>query len=245
MLLIGTKLHVVVVKLAVEIMDATSQTGIHRFNLRDELFWFGKPRLLLWLIQFITFQNAFEMAMYIWSLWETKGASCITGNPTFLVIRLAFGIISQFWCSFITFPLYVIVTQMGSKYKKSIVSENVRRSIRGWKTRALRRRQEGTSLSRRNTTSSMTLEFLLDQDDEDETHDGSRNYANYEDICRSSGSPSMEKFQQNEISPCDEEYQDCAEFDYDAHQWDIYYMERNRDHPHSKEDEKESSSLLQ
>lgn len=112
MLLIGTKLHVVVVKLAVEIMDATSQTGIHRFNLRDELFWFGKPRLLLWLIQFITFQNAFEMAMYIWSLWETKGASCITGNPTFLVIRLAFGIISQFWCSFITFPLYVIVTQV-------------------------------------------------------------------------------------------------------------------------------------
>lgn len=53
-LLIGTKLHHVVVQLAVEIMDTSPL--YHQFKLRDDLFWFGKPHLLLWLIQFISFQ---------------------------------------------------------------------------------------------------------------------------------------------------------------------------------------------
>ncbi|KAG8660027.1 hypothetical protein MANES_02G106500v8 [Manihot esculenta] len=67
-LLIGTKLHRVVVKLAVEILDAAPRMGNHQLNLRDELFWFGKPKLLLWLIQLISFQNSFEMAAFVWSL---------------------------------------------------------------------------------------------------------------------------------------------------------------------------------
>lgn len=55
-LLIGTKLHHVVVKLAVEIMDSCPPKENHQFKLGDGLFWFGKPWLLLWLIQFISFQ---------------------------------------------------------------------------------------------------------------------------------------------------------------------------------------------
>lgn len=134
---------------------------------------------------------------------------------------------------------------MGSRYKKSIVSENVRRSIRGWKSKALLRRREGTSVSGANGTSSMTLEFLLDQGDgkQDETN-GSSNCAS------SSGSTSMENIQQNEneISACDDEqvylHQDCGELDYDAHQWEIYGVERLRDQQHSNQDEKDSSYLL-
>ncbi|THG22925.1 hypothetical protein TEA_026972 [Camellia sinensis var. sinensis] len=106
-------LHRIVVKLAVEIMDTCPQTGgvHHHIKLRDELFWFGSPRLLLRFIQFISFQNAFEMAMFVWSLWETNQPSCFMENRSFIVVRLTFGLVSQFWCSFITFPLYVIVTQ--------------------------------------------------------------------------------------------------------------------------------------
>jgi hypothetical protein len=52
----GTKLHRVVVKLAVEIMDKCPLEGFHQFKLRDDLFWFGKPKLLLWLIHLISFQ---------------------------------------------------------------------------------------------------------------------------------------------------------------------------------------------
>ncbi|XP_062102705.1 MLO-like protein 4 [Humulus lupulus] len=134
-LLIGTKLHRVVVKLAVEIMDRCPYMENHQFKLRDELFWFKRPKLLLHLIQLISFQNAFEMATFIWSLWEIKEPSCFMNNRKFIAIRLSFGVISQFWCSFITFPLYVIITQMGSRFKKTVISDNVRKSLLGWRRR--------------------------------------------------------------------------------------------------------------
>ncbi|KAK1357670.1 hypothetical protein POM88_050926 [Heracleum sosnowskyi] len=134
-LLVGSKLHHIVVKLAVEITEVGPVGEFRRFNLRDELFWFGRPRVLLRIIQFISFQNAFEMASFIWSMWEIRECSCFTKNHMFLVIRLTFGVVSQIWCSFITFPLYVITTQMGSRFKKSIISNDVRKSLNGWQRR--------------------------------------------------------------------------------------------------------------
>ncbi|KAK6924501.1 Mlo-related protein [Dillenia turbinata] len=134
-LLIGTKLHHIVVKLAVEILASCSYSGNHQFKLRDELFWFGRPRLLLRLIQMISFLNAFEMATFIWSLWEVRAPICFLENRKFVAVRLTFGVVTQFWCSFITFPLYVIITQMGSKFKRSLVSEHVRDSLRVWRRR--------------------------------------------------------------------------------------------------------------
>ncbi|XP_030468463.1 MLO-like protein 4 [Syzygium oleosum] len=161
-LLVGTKLHRVVAKLAVEIRDYCPATGHHYLNLRDEFFWFGKPKLLLWLVQFITFQNAFEMATFIWSLWEIQGASCFMDNHRFLVIRLIFGVVSQFWCSSITFPLYVLVTQMGSSYKQALISENTRRSLSMWKQRASSRTScTSSSQSLLGETSATSTDCLL------------------------------------------------------------------------------------
>lgn len=119
-LLIGTKLHRVVVKLAVEVVD-TSRRGYYRFNLRDELFWFGKPKLLLWSIQFISFQNAFEMATFIWSL-------------------------------------------MGSKVKKSLVSENVRNSLHQWKRRVKARPGVSSSVALVGATSLSSSVCTMDDD---------------------------------------------------------------------------------
>ncbi|WRX11154.1 Mlo-related protein - like 2 [Theobroma cacao] len=170
-LLIGTKLHRVVVKLAVETMEHSTWAGFQQFNLRDELFWFGRPRFLLWLIQLISFQNSFEMASFIWSLsflqaivygsdsefcfqWEINDSSCFMENQGYLVTRLAFGIISQCWCSFITFPLYVIVTQMGSRFKKTVVSENVRVSLSKWKKRVKEKHGSSASLLKESHSTS-------------------------------------------------------------------------------------------
>ncbi|XP_071915662.1 MLO-like protein 4 isoform X1 [Coffea arabica] len=212
-LLIGTKLHRVVVKLAVEITETIPQAGFHQFNLRDELFWFGKPRLLLRSIQFITFQNAFEMATYLWSLWEIKGASCFTENHSFLVIRLAFGLVSQFWCSFITFPLYVIIAQMGSKYKKSIVSENVRRSLHGWRNKA-RTQQENPFFPLVTTASTMSLDSMAEDSGDDPSSSSGGGFQRIEDSTSSDdlGRPSTEQTQKpnNDISPSDEKHHTCG-----------------------------------
>ncbi|KAL3720548.1 hypothetical protein ACJRO7_005373 [Eucalyptus globulus] len=162
-LLMGTKLHHVVVKLAVEIMDSCPPTENRQFKLRDELFWFGRPRLLLWLIQFISFQNAFEMTTFIWSLWEIRDTTCFMSNRSLLVTRLTFGVVSQFWCSFITFPLYVIVTQMGSKFKKSVISKSVRASLHGWQRRAKAKHSSSTPLL--SVASVTSLDSLADDMD--------------------------------------------------------------------------------
>ncbi|GKV44088.1 hypothetical protein SLEP1_g51314 [Rubroshorea leprosula] len=111
-LLIGMKLHRVVIMLASEVVDNSPWMQQHKFHLRDELFWFRRPRLVLRLIQFISFQNAYEMASFIWSLWEIKDSTCFMENSIFMIIRLTFGVISQCWCSFLTFPLYVIIAEV-------------------------------------------------------------------------------------------------------------------------------------
>ncbi|KAJ8764529.1 hypothetical protein K2173_006269 [Erythroxylum novogranatense] len=163
-LLIGTKLHRVVVKLATEIQDSSPELGNHQLNLRDELFWFRKPRLLLRVMQFISFQNAFEMATFIWSLWEIRDSSCFMENRTYTGVRLTFGVVTQFWFSSITFPLYVIVTQMGGRFKKAIVSETVRRSLHGWQRRVRTKRSTPNTASPLLSTVTVTKSLHLTVD---------------------------------------------------------------------------------
>ncbi|KAK3005177.1 hypothetical protein RJ639_016345 [Escallonia herrerae] len=240
-LLVGTKLHRIVVKLAFEIMDASQWIGNHQFKLRDELFWFNKPRLLLRLIQFISFQNAFEMATFIWSLWEIKQPSCFTKNTRFLVTRLTFGIVAQFWCSFITFPLYVIVTQMGSKFKKSIISEDVRRSLHGWRRR-VKTRHGGKTLMLPTAISTASLDSMVD---EIETIDivapsslgGCSSI--YEDTTIARLQASMEQGQTNEITQDDDELQDplCRGPSYDT-------SDDNCDDEHNNDVAKDNSLFL-
>ncbi|KAK9034853.1 hypothetical protein V6N11_076909 [Hibiscus sabdariffa] len=98
--------------------------------------------------------NIYFWLSFLPAIWEIKDPSCFMENRAFLVTRLAFGIISQFWCSYITFPLYVIVTQMGSKVKSALISENVRRSLHKWKRRVKERQSSSNSLLRESHSAS-------------------------------------------------------------------------------------------
>ncbi|KAK9678003.1 hypothetical protein RND81_11G181400 [Saponaria officinalis] len=131
-MLVGTKLEHVVSLLAVEIAEQSGPSSGTQVKPRDDLFWFGKPEMILMLIQFVSFQNAFEVATFIWSLWGFKQHSCFIKNHTMVVIRLVSGVLVQFWCSYSTAPLSVIITQMGSKCKKALVAESVRDSLHSW-----------------------------------------------------------------------------------------------------------------
>lgn len=55
-MLVGTKLQHVVSTLALEIVEQTGPSVGAQLKPRDDLFWFGKPEVLLRLIQFIIFQ---------------------------------------------------------------------------------------------------------------------------------------------------------------------------------------------
>ncbi|GJN28668.1 hypothetical protein PR202_gb16823 [Eleusine coracana subsp. coracana] len=157
-LLVGTELQHVIAQLALEVAEATAPYVGTQLKLRDDLFWFGKPRVLWWLIQFISFQNAFEMATFLWSLWElSEVQSCFMKHYYMIVIRLISGLVVQFWCSYSTLPINVIISQMGSKFKKSLVSENVRESLHSWCKRVKDRNRHNPLFSRNGTVTSRSV----------------------------------------------------------------------------------------
>ncbi|KAK0602480.1 hypothetical protein LWI29_033813 [Acer saccharum] len=58
--------------------------------------------------------------------------SCIMGQVGYIVPRLIIGVIIQVLCSYSTLPLYAIVTQMGTSFKKEVFDEHVQVKISGW-----------------------------------------------------------------------------------------------------------------
>ncbi|XP_043708197.1 MLO-like protein 4 [Telopea speciosissima] len=162
-MLVGTKLQHIVSLLALEISESTGPAATAQVKPRDDLFWFGKPDILLWLIQFISFQNAFEMATFIWSLWGFKQRSCFMKNHVMIVIRLTSGLLVQFWCSSCTVPLNVIVNQMGSKCKKALIAESVRDSLHSWCKRVKERSKHSHHGVARSVCS---LDSTIDETDE-------------------------------------------------------------------------------
>ncbi|TYI37662.1 hypothetical protein ES332_A03G228600v1 [Gossypium tomentosum] len=165
-MLVGTKLQHVVSSLALEIKEQTGPPTGAQVKPRDDLFWFGKPDILLRLIQFIIFQNAFEMATFLWSLWGFEQRSCFMKNHLMIVFRLTSGVIVQFWCSYSTVPLNVIVTQMGSRCKKALVAESVRESLHSWRKR-VKQKSKRESVHSHTARSVCSLESIID-DERDE-----------------------------------------------------------------------------
>nr|CAB3475044.1 unnamed protein product [Digitaria exilis] len=141
LLAVGTKLEHVITQLAIEVAEKHSAVeGDLVVNPSDEHFWFGRPKIVLYLIHFILFQNAFEIAFFFWILTTYGFNSCIMDHVPFIVPRLVVGAIIQLLCSYSTLPLYAIVTQMGTFFKKEIFDEHVQQSLVGWAQKAKKRK---------------------------------------------------------------------------------------------------------
>ncbi|KAJ3677871.1 hypothetical protein LUZ60_001674 [Juncus effusus] len=69
LLAVGTKLEHVIAQLAQEVAEKhTAIEGELVVSPSDDHFWFRRPRIVLYLIHFILFQNAFEIAFFFWIL---------------------------------------------------------------------------------------------------------------------------------------------------------------------------------
>ncbi|GKD38814.1 MLO-like protein 12 [Tanacetum coccineum] len=110
----------------------------------DDLFWFGRPRLVLLLINFVLFQNAFQLAFFLWSWYEFGFKSCYHHRDEDIIIRITMGAVIQFLCSYVTLPLYALVTQMGSRMKPTIFSDNVSKALKTWRHTAKDHVKHGT-----------------------------------------------------------------------------------------------------
>ncbi|KAG6668889.1 MLO-like protein 1 [Carya illinoinensis] len=158
LLAVGTKLEHVICQLAQEVAEKhVAIEGELVVKPSDNHFWFHRPKLVLLLIHIIMFQNAFELAFFFWIWVQYNFDSCIMEKMGFVIPRLVIGAFIQFICSYSTLPLYAIVTQMGSSFKKEIFAEDVHEGIIGWhkhakKTTGLRKAANGTRLNGSTTT---------------------------------------------------------------------------------------------
>lgn len=141
LLAVGTKLEHVITELAHEVAEKhVAIEGELVVKPSDEHFWFNRPQIVLFLIHFILFQNAFEIAFFFW-IWVQYGFdSCIMGKVRYIIPRLIIGVIIQVLCSYSTLPLYAIVTQMGSTFKKAIFDQHVQAGILGWREKVKRKK---------------------------------------------------------------------------------------------------------
>ncbi|TYH48848.1 hypothetical protein ES332_D10G095900v1 [Gossypium tomentosum] len=143
------------------------ETFTSRGNQVRAHFWFEKPGIVLHLIHFILFQNAFELAFFFWILCTYGFHSCIMERMSYIIPRLIMGVMVQVLCSYSTLPLYALVTLvgistqiclsmsevalacMGSQLKEGLFKEFVRSSLDKWFTE---RKGEASKHESTNTT---------------------------------------------------------------------------------------------
>lgn len=87
LLAVGTKLEHVITQLANEVSDKHAAIeGELVVKPSDGHFWFGQPRIVLFLIHFILFQNAFEIGFFFW-IWVRY--SLMLASPLYILDGLA------------------------------------------------------------------------------------------------------------------------------------------------------------
>ncbi|XP_038971097.1 MLO-like protein 14 [Phoenix dactylifera] len=163
-LLVGAKLQHVIATLALE--NAGLSGFGARLKPRDDLFWFKKPELLLSLIHFILFQNAFELASFFWFWWQFGYNSCFIRNHFLVYARLILGFAGQFLCSYSTLPLYGLVTQMGSNYKAALIPQRIREAIHGWGKEARKRRKHRCGIGDSTIHTETSTVCSIEEDEE-------------------------------------------------------------------------------
>ncbi|KAI4314668.1 hypothetical protein L6164_027556 [Bauhinia variegata] len=133
-LAVGTKLQAILTRMALELTERHAVVqGIPLVQGSDRYFWFGRPQLVLHLIHFALFQNAFQITYFLW-IWYCFGLrNCFHADYKLAILKVALGLFVLCLCSYITLPLYALVTQMGSTMKKSIFDEQTSKALKNWR----------------------------------------------------------------------------------------------------------------
>ncbi|CAN1781666.1 MLO protein homolog 1 [Linum perenne] len=115
LLVVGTKLELVIMDMAQQIQErSTVVRGAPIVEPDNRYFWFNRPHWILLLIHYTLFQNAFQMSYVLWNWYEFKFNNCFRENTAAILVRMSLAVILQFICSYITFPLYSLVTQVST-----------------------------------------------------------------------------------------------------------------------------------
>ncbi|XP_039070406.1 MLO-like protein 6 [Hibiscus syriacus] len=149
-LMVGTKQQVIITKMGLKIQGGNVVKGAPLVEPGDDLFWFGRPSFLLFLIHVVLFTNAFQLAFLVWSTYEFTIKSCYHEKIEDIIIIISMGVIIQVLCSYVTLPLYALVNQMGTNMRPTIFDEKVADALKNWHQTAKEQIKQGKNSE--NTT---------------------------------------------------------------------------------------------
>nr|GMD67037.1 MLO-like protein 1 [Ipomoea batatas] len=146
-LAVGTKLQHVIIQLAHEVAEKHAAIeGELVVQPSDDHFWFHRPKIILYFLHFILFQNAFEIAFFflIWGYHSdtlqlqhiATVCHCYTGKFCNLHQTIPEQLLSIL--SFV--DLWDV--QMGTHFKQSIFEDHIRASLVDWAQTAKRKHEE-------------------------------------------------------------------------------------------------------
>ncbi|KAJ0097537.1 hypothetical protein Patl1_29300 [Pistacia atlantica] len=128
-LIVGAKLEIIIMEMAQQIQDrGTVVKGAPVVEPSNSFFWFNCPDLILFLLHFTLFQ-VLLLPCYAFALERVPDG------------LLSMDMALQILCSYITFPLYALVTQMGSHMKKAIFEEQTAMALKKWQKAARERKK--------------------------------------------------------------------------------------------------------
>ncbi|GAV78097.1 Mlo domain-containing protein [Cephalotus follicularis] len=157
-LVLGTKLEVIVARMALQLKDQNSVVikGALLVQPNDNLFWFSHPKFILFLLHYTLFVNAFEVGFFVWVTLQFGIKSCYHERIQMIIVRVVLAVTVQVMCSYITLPLYALVTQMGSNFKSAILEEQTVNAIKQWHNDVRqKKKKQDTSQSSRITASNV------------------------------------------------------------------------------------------
>ncbi|KAF8008019.1 hypothetical protein BT93_K1875 [Corymbia citriodora subsp. variegata] len=172
-LAVSTKLQVIITQMCVQSCSENSVSrGTCLVKPNDDWFWFGEPKWLLHLIQFVMIQNSFQLAFFAWTWYEFGLRSCFNQETQDIAIRISVGAAVQILCGYVTLPLYALVSQMGSGMTKAVFSDRVAEGLKKWHKNARRRLSKSRSISSITSSgpssadTSISNKYLQNQADE-------------------------------------------------------------------------------
>ncbi|TYK11361.1 MLO-like protein 10 isoform X1 [Cucumis melo var. makuwa] len=148
-LAVGSKLQAILTRMALEISEKHAVVqGIPLVQGSDKYFWFGRPQLILHLMHFALFQNAFQTTYILSTLYSFGLNSCFFGGRILTIIKVGLGVVALFLCSYVTLPIYALVNQMGSGMKRSIFDEQTSKALKKWHETAKKKRAKRASATK-------------------------------------------------------------------------------------------------
>ncbi|MQM23110.1 hypothetical protein Taro_056173 [Colocasia esculenta] len=155
LLIVGTKLEVAITRMCLESSSEGSVVpGTLCVRPNDSYFWFGQPRFILQIVHFILFQNAFQVAYFIWAWCKFGFPSCFHRETEDITLSIGIGGLVQILCAYVTLPLHVLVTRVGSSKTEIIFTEDIIRGLRNWRRAA---RKNLATMSRADSGSRHTV----------------------------------------------------------------------------------------